>query len=57
MIEKGLIRSSFIYPIEEELGYEDFDDEEPVFDEEEVVTWLATQYSSMDLAQLYYDEK
>ena len=57
MIEKGLIRSNFVYSIEEDLENEYFDDEESVFDEEEVVTWLATQYSSMDLAQLYYDEK
>ena len=57
MIEKGLIRSNFVYSIEEDLENEYFDDEESVFDEEEVVTWLATQYSSMELAQLYYDEK
>jgi len=57
MIEKGLIKSSFIYSIDEDLEYDDFNDEDPVFDEEEVVTWLATQYSSMELAQLYYEEK
>ncbi len=57
MIEKGLIRSNFVYSIEEDLENEYFDDEESVFDEEEVVTWLATQYSSMELAQLYCDEK
>jgi len=57
MIEKGLIKSSFIYSIKEDLEYDDFNDEDPVFDDEEVVTWLATQYSSMELAQLYYEEK
>ncbi len=57
MIEEGLIRSNFIYPMEEDLEYDDLNDEDPIFDEEEVVTWLATQYSSMELAQLYYEEK
>ena len=35
MIEKGLIRSNFVYSIEEDLENEYFDDEESVFDEEE----------------------
>lgn len=57
MVEKGLIKTKFIDWIEEDLEYDDFYEEDQDFDEEEVVSWLATQYSSMELAQLYYDEK
>lgn len=57
MIENGLIRINFIDSVEEDLEYDDLDDEEPVFDEDTVVSWLASQYTSMELAQLYYDEK
>lgn len=56
MIESGLLRLDFIDSVEEDLDY--FDDAEEIdFDEDTIVSYLASQYSSMELAQLYYDNK
>lgn len=56
MIENGLLRTKFIDSVEEDLDY--FDDGEEIdFDEDTIVSYLASQYSSVELAQLYYEDK